>query len=182
LQNFETNIKAPVLNLGAMRATVGRIPIAGPIISSVATQMVNEELSKVQIIGDGSSKDASVEPVAIRDLCQTLMKPDTLWMKNGTFLNPLQLDDVQIFIFYFSAHWCPPCRKFTPILAKQFEIHRNQSSSSKSCVIFVSRDRTQQEQMDYMKECHGDWPAVPCQSDLQPKLNSAFQIEGNSYL
>ena len=39
-----------------MRATVGRIPIAGPIISSVATQMVNEELSKVQIIGDGSAK------------------------------------------------------------------------------------------------------------------------------
>ena len=165
-----------------MRATVGRIPIAGPIISSVATQMVNEELSKVQIIGDGSGKEASSEPVAIRDLCQTLMKPDILWMKNGTFLNPLQLDDVQIFIFYFSAHWCPPCRKFTPILAKQFEIHRNQSSSSKSCVVFVSKDRTQQEQMDYMKECHGDWPAVPCQSDLQTKLNSAFQIEGNSYL
>ena len=29
-----------------------------------------------------------------------------------------------------------------------------------------------------MKESHGDWPSVPCQSKLQAKLNSAFQVEG----
>ena len=27
-------------------ATVGRIPVAGPIVASVTTQMINEELSK----------------------------------------------------------------------------------------------------------------------------------------
>ena len=29
-----------------------------------------------------------------------------------------------------------------------------------------------------MKESHGDWPSVPCQSKLQAKLNSAFHVEG----
>ena len=66
---------------------------------------------------------------------------------------------------YFSAHWCPPCRQFTPVLAQQFSMHHQ--NSKKSMVIFVSGDRSQQEQLNYMREAHGDWPAVPCQSQLQ---------------
>jgi nucleoredoxin len=23
-----------------------------------------------------------------------------------------------VIVFYFSAHWCPPCRQFTPVLAR----------------------------------------------------------------
>ncbi len=26
------------------------------------------------------------------------------------------LKDKKLVLFYFSAHWCPPCRLFTPIL------------------------------------------------------------------
>ena len=29
--------------------------------------------------------------------------------------------------FYFSAHWCPPCRKTTPLLAKSYKEVRDQS-------------------------------------------------------
>lgn len=36
----------------AVGATVGRIPVAGPILGSVAAQMVNEELQKVKIFHD----------------------------------------------------------------------------------------------------------------------------------
>ena len=158
-----------------MMATVGRIPVAGPILSSVTTQMLSEELSKVQIIKDSSAND-----VSCYDLCQALMKPEVLWTKNGTFFDHTQFGDTKIFILYFSAHWCPPCKKFTPILAKQYDLHLKQSGSSKSCIIFVSRDKSEKEQMDYMKESHGDWPAVPCQSQLQTTVNSTFQVEGNS--
>ena len=27
-----------------------------------------------------------------------------------------------IVCFYFSAHWCPPCRGFTPVLKKFYEV------------------------------------------------------------
>ena len=164
---------ATSITYGAMRATVGRIPVAGPILSTVTANMVRDELSKVKLINDTS--DGTPE---VLDLCQLLMKPNALWMKNGTFFDHNQLCDTKILIFYFSAHWCPPCRQFTPILAEKFENHQNQSCSTKSCVVFVSRDRNEKEQMDYMKESHGDWPSVPCQSNLQTKLSTAFQVEG----
>ena len=27
-----------------------------------------------------------------------------------------------VILFYFSAHWCPPCRGFTPILKDFYEV------------------------------------------------------------
>ena len=30
-----------------------------------------------------------------------------------------------IVMFYFSAHWCPPCRGFTPILKEFYEVRFN---------------------------------------------------------
>jgi len=109
-------------------------------------------------------------------LVQSLVKPNTLLTKNGSFYNHENLKDCKVFVLYFSAHWCPPCRQFTPILAQQFGIH--QQNSKKSMVIFVSGDRSQQEQLNYMREAHGDWPATPCQSQLQMQLNSAFGVRG----
>ena len=35
------------------------------------------------------------------------------------------LADKKIIAFYFSAHWCPPCRLFTPVLAEFYSVTRN---------------------------------------------------------
>lgn len=32
------------------------------------------------------------------------------------------LDEVDIICYYFSAHWCPPCRQFTPVLADFYRV------------------------------------------------------------
>ena len=32
------------------------------------------------------------------------------------------LSDKKIIAFYFSAHWCPPCRLFTPVLAEFYSV------------------------------------------------------------
>ena len=45
-------------------------------------------------------------------------------------------------------------------------------------MIFVSGDRSFQEQLNYMREAHGDWPAVRCDSSLTSRLNSVFQVRG----
>ncbi|KAH6941672.1 hypothetical protein HPB50_022258 [Hyalomma asiaticum] len=69
------------------------------------------------------------------------------------------LRDVKLVALYFSAHWCPPCRHFTPILADAYA----EVKESLPCaqVIFVSLDHSKEDMMNYMEDCHGDWYAIP---------------------
>lgn len=69
------------------------------------------------------------------------------------------LSDKEIIAFYFSAHWCPPCRRFTPILADFYEEIKDQELPLE--IIFVSSDETEDGLFSYMNEAHGDWFAVP---------------------
>merc|ERR1712008_515178 len=61
-----------------------------------------------------------------------------------------------IVMFYFSAHWCPPCRGFTPILKEFYEEVKDEGVE----LIFVSCDRSKADMISYMKESHGDWFGV----------------------
>lgn len=47
---------------------------------------------------------------------------------------------------YFSAHWCPPCRGFTPALAEFYTKH---AGAKKLEIVFVSSDRDQKSFDDY---------------------------------
>ena len=74
---------------------------------------------------------------------------------------------------YFSAHWCPPCRAFTPKLvafrdknAAQFE------------VVFVSSDRSKADMQTYIKETNMKWLCVPFKSQSASALQQRFQVQG----
>ena len=32
----------------------------------------------------------------------------------------------ELVLYYFSAHWCPPCRRFTPMLAEFYKVNNSQ--------------------------------------------------------
>ena len=44
-------------------------------------------------------------------------------------------------LVYFSAHWCPPCRMFTPMLVETY--NQLKRDGKKVEVVFVSSDRTE---------------------------------------
>eukprot|EP00124_Ichthyophonus_hoferi_P004637 Ihof_evm6s536 gene=Ihof_evmTU6s536 len=40
--------------------------------------------------------------------------------RDGSEVKPSELANKPV-LLYFSAHWCPPCRAFTPVLAEFYE-------------------------------------------------------------
>jgi len=79
---------------------------------------------------------------------------------------------------YFSAHWCPPCRTFTPELAKWYKGIKSEIGD-KFEIIFCSGDRDEESLKSYYKEqCEagGDWLALPFAN--KDNLDSLFEISG----
>merc|ERR1711907_525809 len=75
------------------------------------------------------------------------------------------------FALYFSAHWCPPCRGFTPKLAEYY----NTGLKDKMEIIFVSSDRDQESFDEYSKEM--PWLALPYEKrDAKNTLSKAFGV------
>ena len=66
------------------------------------------------------------------------------------------LADKTVIAVYFSAHWCPPCRYFTPML-KDFY---SELEGKPLTIIFVSSDRDEAAMKAYFSE-HGDYFACP---------------------
>ncbi len=75
--------------------------------------------------------------------------------------------------FYFSAHWCPPCRTFTPRLVEFRDDNKDEFE-----IVFVSSDKSPQAQMDYMKETNMKWLTLPHRSKAANKLKSKYGIRG----
>lgn len=80
--------------------------------------------------------------------------PDGLLDADG---KPVGVDVLQgkIVGLYFSAHWCPPCRAFSPKLVEFRDAHADEFE-----VVFISSDKTEEAQFEYMKEVKMNWYTV----------------------
>lgn len=77
---------------------------------------------------------------------------------------------------YFSAHWCPPCRQFTPILVDTYTRLKSQGKPFE--VVFVSFDDSEAEMYEYMREARMPWYALPPDSSAADRLRSKFSVTG----
>jgi nucleoredoxin len=67
-------------------------------------------------------------------------------------------EEPKYYAFYFSAHWCPPCRAFTP---KLVEFYNSQEGKKKDFeIIFVSSDNSEDEMEEYIKGDSMPWPVI----------------------
>jgi len=75
---------------------------------------------------------------------------------------------------YFSAHWCGPCRGFTPKLA---EWYKNDLKAKGLEVVFVSSDRDEGSFEGYFAE--QPWLALPfAERAIKEKLSKKFKVNG----
>ena len=68
------------------------------------------------------------------------------------------LENKKLIALYFSAHWCGPCRKFTPQLVEYYNKVAPQHPEFE--IIFVSCDRSRFNWETYMREARMPWPAI----------------------
>ena len=92
-----------------------------------------------------------------------MVKGDLVQWRNGT-VNRFEdsgLENKKLFLIYFSAHWCQPCRVFTPGLVNYY--NDTIAKHPEFDLIFVSRDKTPFGMETYMKESNMPWPAIDFQ-------------------
>ena len=77
-------------------------------------------------------------------------------------------------LIYFSAHWCPPCRAFTPKLIEVYnEIKAKENAFE---IIFVSSDRDQSSFDEYYSDM--PWLALPFGDERKSSLSRKFKVRG----
>jgi nucleoredoxin len=82
-------------------------------------------------------------------------------------------------LLYFSAHWCPPCRRFTPELAKWYtkQVPALAAAGTKVEIVFVSSDNDKAGFEEYMKDM--PWKALAYEDrDVKEELSEALEVEG----
>jgi len=88
------------------------------------------------------------------------------------------LKDVELCGIYFSAHWCGPCRNFTPKLIQAFnELVKN---GKKVQIIFGSSDRDETSFKDYYKDM--PWMSFVFGDKKISELKSKYGVSGIPWL
>jgi nucleoredoxin len=78
-------------------------------------------------------------------------------------------------LLYFSAHWCGPCRSFTP---KLVDYYRDNQGGQLFQVLFISSDHSDREMLNYMKDTQMPWPAVIYHSEARKLLQLQYSGQG----
>lgn len=73
--------------------------------------------------------------------------------------------------FYFSAHWCPPCQRFTPQLIQTYEHIKDQIE-----IIYVSSDRTSDQYDEYYGKM--PWLAYRYGDPRISEVSTTFGVRG----
>jgi len=112
-------------------------------------------------------------------------KPPTLWEALGEELLDFEGEakevaelcaESEVLALYFSAHWCPPCRGFTPKFCATYEKVR--AADKKLSVVFVSSDKTPEQFREYFGEMPRSWLAIPANDKRKAQLSKLFEVEG----
>jgi nucleoredoxin len=103
---------------------------------------------------------APAPPVASSSEIAKELKGSLVSLQNGRVANfdDAKLSKVKYYAFYYSASWCPPCRKFTPSLVEFYNSFKPQHPEFE--IILVGRDRTEADSNKYIESHSMPWPAL----------------------
>jgi nucleoredoxin len=96
--------------------------------------------------------------------------------KEGNAVSIQEIKDSNTVIgLYFSAHWCPPCRRYTPMLAEKYQELRKEGKKLE--IIFVSSDRDENACKEYYAE--HPWLLLDfADRDKKNALSTKYEVSG----
>ena len=113
------------------------------------------------------------------DILNTAISSEKLLEKGESdeSLRPIAAESLsgKVVGLYFSAHWCPPCRAFTPHLAQKYK--ELVEAGSPFEIIFISSDSSEAEALEYFSEM--PWKMLDYQSRKEKdQLSKAYAVSG----
>lgn len=123
--------------------------------------------------GSGGADDSSAPSHRLVSLLG-----DSVLRKDGTSVDVASLATKGIIGLYCSAHWCPPCRGFTPALAEWYTNFKATSPHADDFeIVFVSSDRDQAAFDEYFAEM--PWLALPYAArGAKASIAKRFKVQG----
>jgi nucleoredoxin len=106
-----------------------------------------------------AAKAAAARPPTGQPVLEAL-KEKLVQCRDGTISHAdgAELEKKKLVALYYSAHWCAPCRKFTPQLVDYY--NRVAPEHPEFEIIFVSADRSRFGWETYLRETKMPWPAI----------------------
>lgn len=113
---------------------------------------------QAQLIRERASK--ATKPEVAGEPMSQLLKGDLVQWRNGAVVHvdDAALANKKLIAFYFSAHWCGPCRKFTPQLVDYY--NRVAPQHPEFEIVFYSYDKSPSAFETYMHETNMPWLAI----------------------
>jgi len=106
----------------------------------------------------------------IQELGATLRQPG-----GGKVAAAEALKGKEVLGLYFSAHWCPPCRKFTPVLSQKYRALKEAGKNVE--IVFVSSDRDEASFDEYHNSM--TFLGLPYEARAAKNtLSKHFKVEG----
>ena len=143
------------------KAGAGLIPLG---------RMDDEGLARVADYLVGSAKAPPTTWAASTGTVAKSLRHKLQVLRDGKLVDfdPGTRPEPKLYLVYFGAHWCPPCRRFSPGLVEAYNRMKERTPDAFE-LVFVSNDHSQDEQLTYARDLAMPWPIV--------KFNSVGSVD-----